>query len=347
MFVQRSLPRPEMIPSTLWRQVRRAHVCLLSALIEPAWKTQNETTTSCGQERIRLFQMCICRPGRDFYDHLIACPGNAVQAPANKTGRPPSPADLPTILRHIPGITLAPTCSHQTEPLSARVFLRSQCSSLWRVILQERARRWKSSCPKVRSKEKFDQTLRQRSFSLKICCYCNGMSKGTHISLWALLRHQVPDIWLQNQQWICGFNYASPRKQVLRTLVAHKVLQSCLEHMLSRLPRRIRSGGKGFGGKCVLRGETSSTSHASELLSLVQRTFGGTPIKEDSASQCAFGYAFLWSLFLSKRTPSAKGMGPSVCTAELQPCCLVSWRMSPTTSGAEALSWKAVKYDAF
>ena len=30
MFVQSSLPRPEIIPSTLWRQVRRAHVCLLS-----------------------------------------------------------------------------------------------------------------------------------------------------------------------------------------------------------------------------------------------------------------------------------------------------------------------------
>ena len=75
----------------------------------------------------------------------------------------------------------------------------------------------------------------------------------------------------------CGFNQASLRKRVLRTparllrgrYIAHKVLQSCLEHMLGRLPRRSRSGGRGFGRKCGLRGETSSTSP--ELVSLVSR----------------------------------------------------------------------------
>ena len=61
MFVQSSLPRPEIIPSTLWRKVQRAHVCLLSPWYRPAWKTQDESTTSCQQERIRLLQFRICR----------------------------------------------------------------------------------------------------------------------------------------------------------------------------------------------------------------------------------------------------------------------------------------------
>ena len=56
-------------------------------------------------------------------------------------------ADLLTISRHIPRITLAPTCSHQTGLQSGRVFLRSQCESLGRDILQERTMRWKSFCP--------------------------------------------------------------------------------------------------------------------------------------------------------------------------------------------------------
>ena len=58
-------------------------------------------------------------------------------------------ADLLTILRNIPRITLAPTCSHHTDLLSGRVFLRSQCESLSKDILQVRAMRWKSFCPKV------------------------------------------------------------------------------------------------------------------------------------------------------------------------------------------------------
>ena len=42
---------------------------------------------------------------------------------------------------------LAPTCSHQRGLLSGRVFLRSQCESLGRDILQERTMRWTSFCP--------------------------------------------------------------------------------------------------------------------------------------------------------------------------------------------------------
>ena len=38
------------------------------------------------------FNSAFAGAGRDCYDHLIACPGNALQGPARRTGTPPPPA---------------------------------------------------------------------------------------------------------------------------------------------------------------------------------------------------------------------------------------------------------------
>ncbi len=62
-------------------------------------------------------------------------------------------ADLLTILRNIQRITLAPTCSHHTDLQSGRVFLRSQCESLSKDILQIRAMRGSFCCPRCQAKK--------------------------------------------------------------------------------------------------------------------------------------------------------------------------------------------------
>ena len=84
-------------------------ICADRACMENAKRVHNFLR----QEPIRLFQTVHLQTSRDVHDNLIALSGNALQAFANKTSRSPSPDDVPTILRHVLGITLVPTCRHR------------------------------------------------------------------------------------------------------------------------------------------------------------------------------------------------------------------------------------------
>ena len=59
--------------------------------------TTATTTTTITQRAFKkneydCFNSAFAGAGRDCYDHLIACPGNALQGPARRTGTPPPPA---------------------------------------------------------------------------------------------------------------------------------------------------------------------------------------------------------------------------------------------------------------
>ena len=89
MFVQSFLPRPEIIPSTRWRKVQRANVCLLSPWYRPARKKRKMSPRlPASKNEHDCCSSAFAGARSDCYDHFIACPGNAVQGLRTKRAHP-------------------------------------------------------------------------------------------------------------------------------------------------------------------------------------------------------------------------------------------------------------------